>query len=94
MFTDTFLNDFAESIPNRIDLQIEEAKAQAAELSKEEILTGDQVCLMLNITKPTLTDYVKRGLIPAYRIGSRVRYKESEILEALKRIDYIKYKRA
>lgn len=49
----------------------------------EKLLTRNEVSEFLSISLPTLRSYVKRGLIKEYRIGSRVLYKSSEVLEAL-----------
>jgi len=49
----------------------------------EELLTREETANILGISLPTLNEYSKKGIIPAYRIGSRVRYKKSEILNSL-----------
>ena len=52
-----------------------------------EYLTREEVCKILRISKPTLWKYTKQGLIPSYKMGSRVRYIKSEVLLApIKRI--------
>ncbi|PQJ79402.1 helix-turn-helix domain-containing protein [Polaribacter porphyrae] len=50
---------------------------------KDELLTRKQVAKLLSISLPTLRNYTKRGLIKEYRIGSRVLYKSTEVIEAL-----------
>lgn len=49
----------------------------------EKLLTRSEVSELLSISLPTLRNYVKRGLIKEYRMGSRVLYKSSEVLETL-----------
>ena len=49
---------------------------------------------LLGITLPTLRDYTRRGLVEGYRIGTRVRYKRSEVLGSLQRIRTPKPQRA
>ncbi|MBA7545996.1 hypothetical protein ES705_38378 [subsurface metagenome] len=53
---------------------------------KPNYLTRLEVAKRLNVSLPTLNEYTKRGLIPAYRIGARVLYKESEIDDALNQV--------
>lgn len=62
---------------------------------KEEIkyLTRQQVCSLLHISLPTLTDYVKSGLIRCQRIGKRVLFEESDIRAAVREIPNMKYNR-
>lgn len=52
----------------------------------EEVLTRDQAAQLLGITLPTLREYTHRGLVNGYRIGTRVRYKRSEVVASLTRI--------
>jgi excisionase family DNA binding protein len=52
----------------------------------EELLTRAQAAKLLGITLPTLRDYTKRGLVEGYRIGTRVRYKRTEVLGSLQRM--------
>lgn len=48
-----------------------------------ELITRTEVCKLLNITLPTVSDWSKKRIIKAYRIGNKVRFKKSEILETL-----------
>jgi len=51
--------------------------------AKKTILTRQETAKMLDISLPTLHDYTKRNLIKAFRLGSKVRYRLSDIEEAL-----------
>lgn len=66
------------------------------ELSKEEIehITRKETAKILHISLPTLNNWTKQGLVNGYRIGSRVLYKKSEIFEALKKIQTMKFGRS
>lgn len=59
-----------------------------------ELLTRIQAAKILNVSLPTLNDWTKKGIIKGYKINSRVRYKKSEVFEALKLVDKIKYQRS
>jgi excisionase family DNA binding protein len=58
-----------------------------------EYITREQAAKLLHISKPTLNALTKEGKLVAYRIGSRVLYKKSEIEGALSKIINKKYKR-
>ena len=64
---------------------------QSPPKEEEELITRKETAQLLGISLPTLNEYSKDGIIPAYRIGSRVRYKKNEVLEAL--VSFQKYQR-
>ncbi len=53
-----------------------------------DLRTRERVLEELGITAPTLADWTRRGIIPSYRIGGRVYYKQSEIDAALTRRNF------
>ena len=53
---------------------------------KSDFLSRKQASELLGISLPTLGDYIKKGKVKAYRIGRRVRLKQSEIESSLKLI--------
>ncbi len=61
--------------------------------SSPEFITRKETAKILGVSLPTLHEWTKNGTIPAQRIGSRVRYKRSDVYASLKSIDTIKYKR-
>jgi excisionase family DNA binding protein len=54
---------------------------------EEVLLTRVEAAKMLSISLPTLWKFTKDDVIPAYRIGTRVRYKKTDILESLKKMN-------
>jgi excisionase family DNA binding protein len=58
-----------------------------------EYITRNQCARILGVSLPTLNDWTKRGLIIGYRIGTRVRYKKGEIMDAVKQMQTLKYRR-
>jgi len=60
---------------------------------KTEFITRNQTAQILGVSLPTLNEWTKQGLIIGYRIGTRVRYKKGEILEAVKQIQTLKFRR-
>ena len=53
----------------------------------EILLTREETAKLLSISLVTLWKYTKNNLFPAYRIGSKIRYKKSEVLLALKQMN-------
>jgi len=56
-------------------------------------LTRQETAQRLGLSLPTLNAYTKSGIIPAYRIGSIVRYKTTEVEAALQKVQAVKGKR-
>jgi len=60
--------------------------------NKEELLTRHETADFLGVSLPTLHDWTKTRKLKGYRIGNRVRYKKSDILQALNEIGNFKGK--
>ena len=72
-----------ERLNNRLD-QIQKKVKQQPETV---LLTRKEVAELLNISLPTLWAWTNKDLLQAYRIGNKIRYKKSEVLNALQRIN-------
>lgn len=62
--------------------------------SDADYLTRKETAQILRVTLPTLYDWTKRGYLQSYRMGSRIRYKRSEVNEAFDSGQLQKYGRA
>lgn len=60
----------------------------------DELVTRKQAALYLGLSLPTLHEYTQRGIVTAYRIGSRVRYRRGELSNALLKVQTAKYQPA
>jgi len=60
---------------------------------EDEYITRKETSKVLGISLPTLNDWSKRGVIPSYKIASRVRYKKAEVMASLTKVQSIKYGR-
>lgn len=59
-------------------------KYQKIEFKPEPIImTGDELCVKLDVTIQTLIRWRHKGKIPYMQIGSSVRYDYAKVLEAL-----------
>jgi len=52
----------------------------------EKLLTRKETAELLSVSLVSLHEWTKEGLLPAHRIGTRVRYKYSEVIESLNKI--------
>ena len=77
------------------DVVAEQLQKQQVPTEKEplKILTRHETARMLGISLPTLHVWTKDGSIQGVRIGSRVRYRLTDVEAALKNIESIKRKR-
>jgi excisionase family DNA binding protein len=78
-------------INDAVKTGFEQTKTQ--EPDKTNLLTRKQVCTLLNITPPTLHEWTRNGTVTAYKIGTRIRYKENEVLKTLQRVKQVKFNR-
>lgn len=49
----------------------------------EIYLTRQETAKLLSVSLVTLWDWTKKDVIPAFRIGSKIRYKKSDVLNSL-----------
>ena len=100
--TEMIENVLLSAIPLE-QLRVVISEAVGSELSKHftdlkppnpatELLTRKEAAKLLSISLPTLLDFTKSGKIIGYRIGTRVRYKRSELEQSLKQIQSVKNK--
>lgn len=65
-------------------------KEHSKSSKEDKLLTREETANMLSISLVTLWKWTKDDIIPAYRIGNKVRYKKSEVLAALKQMNRFK----
>lgn len=76
----------AETVENKIQSFLQE-KPEVKYLSRIETAS------LLGISLVTLNEWTKKGVLTAYRINTRIRYKSNEVEKAIKEIESIKFKR-
>lgn len=55
-----------------------------------DFITRKEAAVILGVSLPTLAKWTLNGIIPAYRISSRIRYKKSEVEDSLSKIRSLK----
>ena len=84
------LEDLKKVISSLLDERVSELVSSRDEDKIEYLRTAD-VLKILKITKPTLIEWRKQGIIPSYRLGTQVRFIKSEITDAIKSNQTNKY---
>jgi len=56
--------------------------------TEDELLSREEVCTLLKISKTTLNTHTNKGDLKSYSIGNRILYKRSEVLAAVKPINH------
>jgi len=75
------LLNFAETLVKDTAAEVE-AKLKAAQ-TPDELLTRQQVADLLGVTLTTLFHWNNKGILPTIKIGSKVRYRRSDIEQTL-----------
>ncbi len=60
-----------------------EQDAPVKQLDLRKMITRDKVAEYLNVSIQTVINYTNRGWLVAHKIGRRVLYNETEVLEAI-----------
>jgi excisionase family DNA binding protein len=68
-----------DSIENKLTQLSETVKPQEA----TELITRQQVADLFGVSLVTVHEWTKKGVLLAYRIGNKVRFKRNEVLNQL-----------
>lgn len=88
--------------PDQLKSQIQDAvkEAMKGELpvsskshQEKSYLTRQETAELLKVSALTIDQWVKKGILPAYRIGNRVLFKSEDIESALSAVPTLKYSR-
>lgn len=99
LLTGTPIKDFIQLLISELTPQlrliVQEELQSTQKETEEKYISEKEARKILPVTAPTFRSYRSQGLFPSYRIGARIFYKPSEIMEAAKRIrKYDRDKRA
>lgn len=76
--------ELSSMISESVKRELEKFKKELSKSNSDEILlTREETCELLSINLSTLWSYTKKGKLPSKKIGNRVYYLKSEVLEAL-----------
>ncbi len=83
-----FMLHFTQIIEQSVGEAIKSSSKERTSTSQKasdlgaDFITKEQALILLKISKPTLIRYQKEGLLPYYRVGRKVYFKMSELVEA------------
>ncbi len=83
----TNANDFENKIVNRVEKLINDLAKKMLINEPDELMSRQETADYLKISLVSLWTWTKNNLIPAHKIGNKVRYKKSEILESLQKMN-------
>jgi excisionase family DNA binding protein len=75
--------DFKNEIVKELIIGLKTILGHNPNDNSEIILSRDEAAKLLSISLVTLWDLTRKDKIPAFRIGHKVRYKKSDVLNAL-----------
>jgi len=84
----TIQKNWIKEVLTEIDQETSSAKTDLPEL-----LSAKQTANFLGISKVTLWKWSQQGKLVSYQISGRIRYKRDEILQAIKGVKNLKYRR-
>ena len=73
-------NEVIEGIKSLLDIQNQS-------LPEDNYISRKDTAQLLNISLVTLSNWTKKSLLKSYKIGSRVLYKKSEVIESLRGVE-------
>lgn len=79
----TNADDFKNEIITGVITALKSFGGQSQTNNSEIILSREEAAKLLKISLVTLWDMTRKDKIPAFRIGNKVRYKKSDVLNAL-----------
>jgi len=83
MFVAMPFNEFQELVEKIINNGLEKFINKPLPAQTDELLSKEETCALLRVSKVTIHKWTKKRLIQSYRIGRKIYFKKSELLEAI-----------
>jgi len=77
--TTDFKNEILEGVSN----VLKDFANNLQSKENEVLLTREETAKLLSVSLVTLWDWTRKDIIAAYRIGSKIRYKKSDVINSL-----------
>lgn len=80
----------AETLLKRFDSLESQIKTlqQQPPTSTDKLITRFDVSALLGVSLVTVHNWTKSGILTSYRLGNKVRFKETEVFSALQQINH------
>lgn len=83
-----------DSLKSIVRNEVEQLKSTLPTIDPApEFITRKQTAEILGVSLPTLNEWTKTGIVTASRIGTRVRYKRTDVYNSLQEIQTFKQRR-
>ncbi len=82
------LQELTTVISETVKIEFERQNSLSTPQPDNAYLTRKETARILGVSLPTLNDWSKKGLLPSYRISSRIRYKKEEVLNSLNKRNF------
>lgn len=79
-------NELKDDIVNDVRAELRSIAQNFQPIKPPEYLTRQEVAKILKVSLVTLSDWNKKGILKPYRLGNLIRYKSSELDQALIRV--------
>lgn len=90
LFSQISIDELATVIQMTVQKEFEKINNSKTPQPENEYINRKETSRILGVSLPTLNEYSKRGLIPSYLIGTRIRYKKEEVLNSLNQRQFTK----
>jgi excisionase family DNA binding protein len=77
--TTDFKNEILEGVSN----VLKDFANNLQSKENEVLLTREETAKLLSVSLVTLWDWTRKDIIAAYRIGNKIRYKKSDVINSL-----------
>ncbi|ASE62579.1 DNA-binding protein [Chryseobacterium indologenes] len=77
---DNLISEIVSKVKESLLTDLEKA---FKENEPKRYLSADDICERFGVTKPTIHEWRKRGILKSYKLGSRVYYRLDEIENAM-----------
>jgi len=94
IFTQVPIADLQGYIAQTIQRELSAISKAEPATDPDELVTRKQAAKYLGLSLPTLHEYTVRGVVTAYRLGSRVRYRKSDLQDCLLKVQTVKHRAA
>jgi excisionase family DNA binding protein len=87
LLTNLSIDELKKVISESLSAELQKFNSQESSKEDDQLIKIDEVCRLLNVSKPTIYNWLKKKLIICYRISNKIYFKKEEIINALKKIE-------
>ncbi|MEO2059401.1 MAG: helix-turn-helix domain-containing protein [Mesonia sp.] len=90
-----FSQDYWEKMQSIVNTAVEQKLRSIQRQSQTRgTITTQEAAKILNVADITIHNYIKKGILPAKKVGRKYIIKESDVQKALSEVKSLKYQRA